>query len=119
MSETKKSESERAAGNNINNSSSTIDDRLIYKTDEDEIAKELNTIAAMSTAQKWAALRKCWTAYKIGLREKNAETCAEYAKRINVLQKALNLDVVAFELRQRRSDGLIYNLQKKDKLVSS
>jgi hypothetical protein len=50
-----------------------------------------------SKAQTWAALKKCWKAYKIAKAQNDREKMIEYAKRIRSLQKELGLPQSEFE----------------------
>ena len=46
--------------------------------------------------QSWAALRKCWTGYRIAKTQKDATKQKEYAERIRRLQGDLGLKLATF-----------------------
>lgn len=49
-----------------------------------------------STGQTWAALKKCWKAYRIAKVKGEKENMMEYAKRIRSLQKELGYPQAKF-----------------------
>ena len=49
-----------------------------------------------TTGQTWAALKKCWTAYRIAKVKGEKENMVEYAKRIRSLQKELGFSPAKF-----------------------
>lgn len=53
-------------------------------------------MSSHSTGQTWAALKKCWRAYRIAKVKGEREKMLEYAKRIRSLQKELGLGQAKF-----------------------
>jgi len=49
-----------------------------------------------STGQTWAALKKCWRAYKIAKIKNEEKDMLEYASRIRSLQKELGVQQAKF-----------------------
>lgn len=52
--------------------------------------------ARHTKGQTWAALKKCWRAYKIAKVKKDPEKMREYAVRIRALQEELGLPQASF-----------------------
>lgn len=101
--------------NTNNGNGGGSDEILLYKTDVKAIEKELpnNPMTKLNDKGKWwRALIRCWKAYNISI-NKHDEICAEYAKRINVLQMLLNKPITDFEIIKKRSDGTVYNKNYK------
>lgn len=94
-------------------------DELLYQTDVQEVqsAELSDEIKSMNTGQRWASLKKSWVGFTISLRENNETKAIEYAKRINMLQKSLNLDVGVFEIRKNK-EGIIYNARSAKHIVA-
>ncbi|MEM4317877.1 MAG: hypothetical protein QXQ68_07445 [Candidatus Nitrosocaldaceae archaeon] len=109
------SNSNNSNSNNTNNGNSDgSDEILLYKTDVKAIEKELpnNPMTKLNDKGKWwRALIRCWKAYNISI-NKHDEICAEYAKRINVLQMLLNKPITDFFIIKTRS-GTVYNKNYK------
>lgn len=53
-------------------------------------------VASYSKGQTWAALKKCWRAYKIAKIKNEKEDMLEYANRIRTLQKELGVQQAKF-----------------------
>ena len=58
---------------------------------------ETNPAKQMTTGQKWAALRKCWKAYKIAKVQHDIEKQKEYAERIKNLERELSIPESTFK----------------------
>jgi len=60
------------------------------------LSKSSTKPVAHTKGQTWAALKKCWRAYKIAKAKAENENMVKYANRIRSLQRELGLPLAPF-----------------------